>query len=67
MRIEQMKSSTYRIRMHAYELASLVSAARWAVDGAEGELPQEARQQLSQILAAYDAEMKQMNNPEAKS
>lgn len=62
-----MKSSTYRITMHAYELASLVSAARWAVDGAEGELPQEARQQLSQILAAYDAEMKQMNNPEAKS
>lgn len=67
MNIEHMKSSTYRITLHTYELAALVSAARWAVDGAEGELPKEARQQLSQILAAYDAEMKQMNNPEAKS
>lgn len=67
MNIEQMKSSTYRITLHTYELAALVSAARWVVDGAEGEMPKEARQQLSQILAAYDAEMKQMSNPEAKS
>ncbi|MEL7832451.1 hypothetical protein [Fodinibius sp. Rm-B-1B1-1] len=67
MNIEQVKSSTYRITLHTYELAALVSAARWAVDGAEGELPREARQQLSQILAGYDAKMEQMSKPEAKS
>lgn len=44
--------------MHAYELAALISAARWTVNGAKGELPEEATEQLSKILAAYDAETK---------
>lgn len=67
MKIEQMKSSTYQITLHTYELASLISAARWAVDGAEGELPQEARQHLLQILAGYEAEMKRMGKSKVKS
>ena len=50
--------------MHAYELAALVSAARWVVEGAEGDIPDEAKQQLSQILAAYDAETEQLGKQE---
>lgn len=67
MKIKNLGSSTYRITLHAYELTALISAARWTVDGAKGELPQEARQQLSQILAGYDAEMEQVSKSEAKS
>ncbi len=67
MKIEPLPSSKYRITLHAYELANLISAARWAVDAAEGELPQEARNQLSKILAGYDAKMNQLNKSEANS
>lgn len=61
MKLERLNTSSFRITMHAYELAALVSAARWVVNGAEGEIPDEAKQQLSQILAAYDAETKQLS------
>ncbi len=42
--------------MHALELSALVAAARWVVDGAEGELTPEAHDQLRTVLDAYDAE-----------
>lgn len=62
MQVERIRPTTYRITLHTYELAALVSAARWVVDGARGELPQEATEQLSQILAAYDKESHRISN-----
>lgn len=67
MKVEHLRSSTYRITLQRYELAAVISALRWAVDGAEGELPQGAQKQLSQIVTDYDAEMKQMSKPKAES
>lgn len=64
MQLERIRPTTYRITLHTYELAALVSAARWVVDGAKGDLPQEATEQLSQILAAYDEESKRINTQE---
>ena len=64
MHIERTRPTTFRITLHTYELAALISAARWVVDGAKGELPREATEQLSQILAAYDQESKHINNRE---
>ncbi len=64
MQLERIRPTTYRITLHTYELAALVSAARWVADGAKGELPQEATEQLSQILAAYDKDSKHISNPE---
>lgn len=67
MKLERIHSSTFRITMHAYELAALISAARWAVNGAKGELPEEATEQLSKILAAYDAETKKISKQDETS
>lgn len=67
MKVEHLRSPTYRITLQRYELAAVISALRWVVDGAEGELPEGARKQLSQILTDYDAEMEQMSKPKAES
>ena len=66
MRLERIRPTQFRITLHAYELAALISAARWVADGAKGELPQEATEHLSQILADYDAESGRLNKPEKK-
>ncbi|HUH08673.1 MAG TPA: hypothetical protein VML96_12815, partial [Egibacteraceae bacterium] len=44
------------------ELASLISAARWALHGAEGELPREAAEQLRQVLASYDQQVARLDD-----
>ncbi len=59
MRIEQIKRSVLRITMHTYECATLIAAARWVVEGANGELPEEAIKQLREVLQNYDAEYEQ--------
>jgi len=43
-----------RLTIHVYEMSALVAAARWAAEGAEGELPRESVEQLRQVLASYD-------------
>jgi hypothetical protein len=40
--------------LHAYELATLVAAARWAAEGGRGELTPDAREQLEKVLESYD-------------
>lgn len=60
MQIEQVRPSVFQVTLHAYELTSLVAAARWAVNDAEGELPNEAQEQLEEVLASYDAERDRM-------
>lgn len=60
MKIEQIKPTVLRVTLHAYELAALTSAARWVIEGAEGELPDEAIEQLEKVLEKYDSESKGM-------
>ena len=64
MHLERIKPTKYRITLHSYELAALISAARWITDGAQGELPGDATEQLTEILTAYDAELKRINKPD---
>jgi predicted DNA-binding transcriptional regulator YafY len=63
MRIERPRPNVFRVTLHAYELSALVAAARWVGEGAEGELPKEARDQLQQVLESYDAETRRLNAP----
>lgn len=60
MTIEQLKPTVLRITLHTYEIAALVSAARWVTDGAKGELPEEAVEQIRNVLDNYDSEKKKM-------
>jgi|GEM_PF-2867468 len=60
MKIEQLKPTVLRITLHNYEIAALVSAARWVTDGANGELPEEAVEQIRDVLDNYDLEKEKM-------
>lgn len=61
MRVERIRPTVLQITLHAYELVALIIAARWVVDGAKGELPAEAVDQLQQVLASYDEASKRLN------
>lgn len=61
MHIERTRSTVFHVTLHAYELSALIAAARWAVEGAEGDMPQEARDQLRNVLENYDAEVRRLN------
>lgn len=60
MEIERLRPTVLRVTLHAYEMTALVAAARWALEGGDGELPSEARQQLEEVLANYDVERQQL-------
>ena len=63
MRIERIRPTIFQVTLHAYELATLVAAARAVVQGAEGELTEEARLQLKTVLADYDEAFRQAGIP----
>lgn len=54
MNIDRLRPTVLRVTLHAYEMAALVAAARWAVEGAEGELDAGVRGQLEDVLDGYE-------------
>jgi hypothetical protein len=58
MKVQRGARGVVRVELHAMELTALITAARWAADGAEGELPAAAVDQLRQVLTRYDAELR---------
>lgn len=54
MRLERRSPTVYLVTLHAYELATLISAARWAAEGGVGEMDTAARSQLQDLVAAYE-------------
>jgi hypothetical protein len=62
MQVESTRSGIFRITLHAYELSALVAAARWAAGGGEGEVSEEAREQLRRVLESYDGEVERLTS-----
>jgi hypothetical protein len=60
MIVERVRPTMLRVTVYAYELSALIAAAQWVVEGAPGELPQEARDQIQQVLENYDAEIRRL-------
>lgn len=54
MKVERLRPTVVQLTAHTGELAALVSAARWVVEGCPGQLPGEAVDQLRRVLADYD-------------
>jgi len=54
MRIRHVRPAVLEVTLHAYELSALIAAARWAVEGSRGDMPPEALEQLTQVLADYE-------------
>ena len=52
MQLERVRPSVLRLTLHAYELAALIAAACLVAE--KDELPEEASEQLRQVLASYD-------------
>jgi hypothetical protein len=67
MHLERPRPAVFRVTLHPYELSTLVATARWAAEGADGELPQEARDQLRQVLSSYDTEARRLGSEESRS
>jgi hypothetical protein len=65
MIVEQIRPTTLRLTLNAFELSALVAAARWVVEGTPGELPEEAREQLRQVVENYDAEVQRLRSTSA--
>lgn len=55
MQIERSRPTVFQVTLHMSELAALIAAARWVAEGAQGELPDDAVNQIRQVLAKYDA------------
>jgi hypothetical protein len=65
MIVERIRPTMLRLTIHTFELSAVIAAARWAVEGASGELSQEARAQLQQVLENYDAEIRRLSSNSA--
>lgn len=62
MRVERARGHTLQVTAHATELATLIAAARWALDG-QGQLEPAARDQLQRVLASYDRALAGLRQP----
>lgn len=62
MKVERLRPTALQVTFHAFELAALIAAARWIVEGAEGELPPESIDQLQQVLDSYDQEVRRLES-----
>jgi len=54
VQLERVRPTVLRLTLHAYELAALIAAARLVAQKGEEELPEEAAEQLRQVLVSYD-------------
>lgn len=61
MQLEQLRPAVFRITLHGYELATLMAAARYVLEGTAGELTPEARQQLEQVMQRYDEAFRRLH------
>ncbi len=62
MKIERIRPAVLQVTLSAYEISALIAAARWVVEGAQGELAPEALEQLQQVLASYETASRQLGS-----
>lgn len=62
MKIERIRPAVLQLTLSAYELSALIAAARWAAEGAKGDLAPEAVEQLKQVLTSYEAASRQLGS-----
>ena len=60
MHLEYVNPSEYKLTLESQELDTLISAARWVMDGRRGRVPREAREQLESIVECYRDEIRQI-------
>jgi hypothetical protein len=63
MQIQRIRPTRLEVSLHPYELTALVAAARWIAEGAKGDMPPEAVDQLKQVLSSCDQAVQVAGNP----
>ncbi|WP_281229004.1 hypothetical protein [Flavobacterium aquiphilum] len=66
MHIEKKNNLVFHLTLSGYELATLISSARWVAEGAQGELTPEAIEQLKLVVSNYDRAAASLNERESK-
>lgn len=61
MKLERDDRDLVRLTAHPYELATLISAARWAARSREEGLDGDAGTRLRALLAQYDEQVRRLN------
>lgn len=66
MHIEKKNNLVFHITLSGYDLATLISTARWVAEGAKGKLTTEAIEQLKQVISNYDRAADKITKRESK-
>ncbi|MGW0732646.1 hypothetical protein [Streptomyces sp. NPDC002851] len=61
MHLEWTRPGVLRATAHAFEFAALVAAARYVAESAPPSIPEEALEQLRQVLRDYDAQAQRLH------
>jgi len=67
VKIERARPTRFVVEFHVYELASLIAAARWAIEAGADDLPVEAVEDLQRIVASYDDELTKLGTESRSS
>ena len=66
MHIEKKSNLVFHLTLSGYELATLISSARWVAEGAKGKLTDEAILQIKQVVSNYDKATEKLSERESK-
>ncbi len=66
MHIEKKGNLVFHLTLSGYELATLISSARWVAEGAKGKLTDEAILQIKQVVSNYDKATEKLSERESK-
>lgn len=61
MRIEKENNRIFQLTLSGYELAALISSARYVAEGAKGDMSEEAIHFLKQVIENYDSAARRLN------
>lgn len=65
MRLEWARPGVLRATAHAFEFAALVAAARYVVESAPPDIPEESLEQLRAVLSGYDDQARHLHRAPA--
>ncbi|MCI4043577.1 MULTISPECIES: hypothetical protein [unclassified Streptomyces] len=63
MQLDWARPGVLRATGHAFEFATLVSAARYVAESAPPDIPQESLEQLERVLRDYDTQTRRLHGP----
>lgn len=67
MELQHTDSQRWKLTLRRGELETLMTAARWILNGRTGRVPGIAREKLQKMLDSFEAECDRLYHPDSKS